>query len=573
MDDRLLDDYLRELSWLRAASGDFARQYPQVASKLRLSEFDCPDPHVERLLEGFALQSARLHHRLDEGYGELSDALLELLAPHLMRPFPACSTACFTPDPLAGDLSAGYCLPAGTPLYALTQDGHTVWWRTALEQTLWPVVLEDVEWEEAAAAQQSSGLVEARCGLRMRLRCMAPHRFSSLKLQTLRIHLAGAPQVNAALFDLLYAHTLGPQRPRPIGLMNAERLLPVGPGEVASGQALSAWMHCPQALMYFDIPLPPGGDSDVLTFTLAFRRAPRCALSLKPGDIRLGCAPVVNLFSRTSEPLIPSPARSEQLLVADHHDSQMQIYQLRELWMSEHERAWRVPAYYAAHGHNGARWFWHARRHRHYGDRLWLTLVDSAFSPAEPAPDVSLTARLWCSNGPRAATLRAGTPLAFEFPGPVAQVQLLETPGEPSTPVRHGDSRWRLVSSLALNHLSLIEGEEAQASLQEKLALYAPAGAPAALWQQINGISRLTCQRVSVHRGREAWRGWRNGLRVSLTLETTAFTASSRLLFAGVIARFLAQNATANCFVQTVLQDEGEELPLWTENERPTLIA
>lgn len=281
----------------------------------------------------------------------------------------------------------------------------------------------------------------------------------------------------------------------------------------------------------------------------------------------------MNLFSRTSEPLIPSPVRSEQSLVADHHDSQVQIYQLRELWMSERERAWRVPAYYAARGHNDARWFWHARRHRHYGNRLWLTLVDSAFSPTQPAPEISLMAKLWCSNGPRASTLRAGTPLTFEFPGPVAQVHLLETPTAPSSPVHQGDSRWRLVASLALNHLSLAEGEDALASLQEKLALYAPSGASAALWQQINGIGHLTCQRVSEHRGREAWRGWRNGLRVSLTLDATAFTASSRLLFAGVIARFLAQNATANCFVQTVLQDEGEELPLWIENERPALIA
>ena len=49
MDDRLLEDYLQELRWLRTASGEFARRHPHVASRLRLSEFDCPDPHVERL--------------------------------------------------------------------------------------------------------------------------------------------------------------------------------------------------------------------------------------------------------------------------------------------------------------------------------------------------------------------------------------------------------------------------------------------------------------------------------------------------------------------------------------------
>ena len=128
MDDRLLEDYLQELRWLRTASGEFARRHPHVASRLRLSEFDCPDPHVERLLEGFALQSAKLHQRLDDGFGELCESLLEQLSPHSIRPFPSTATASFTADPLAGDLSQGYALPAGTPLYALTQSGKTIWW-------------------------------------------------------------------------------------------------------------------------------------------------------------------------------------------------------------------------------------------------------------------------------------------------------------------------------------------------------------------------------------------------------------------------------------------------------------
>lgn len=78
---------------------------------------------------------------------------------------------------------------------------------------------------------------------------------------------------------------------------------------------------------------------------------------------------------------------------------------------------------------------------------------------------------------------------------------------------------------------------------------------------------------MSEHRGRDAWRGWHNGIKVTLELDPQAFTGSSRLLFAGVIARFLARNATANCFIHTILQDEGEELSLWTDVEQTTLIA
>ncbi|WP_324272451.1 type VI secretion system baseplate subunit TssF, partial [Pseudomonas aeruginosa] len=46
---------------------------------LQLAPGECPDPHVERLLEGFSLLTARLQRRLDNDYAEFSDALLEQL--------------------------------------------------------------------------------------------------------------------------------------------------------------------------------------------------------------------------------------------------------------------------------------------------------------------------------------------------------------------------------------------------------------------------------------------------------------------------------------------------------------
>lgn len=567
MDDRLLEDYLQELRWLRAASGEFSRQHPKIAARLRLSEFDCPDPHVERLLEGFALQSARLNQRLDEGFSELSESLLELLTPHLLRPYPSFATARFTPDPLASDLTQGYSLPAGTPLYALTAEGETVWWRTALQHTLWPVAIDDLAWLDASAARQACGLSQAQGALSLRLRCLPPWQFSTLTMRTLRIYLGGSPQINAALFDLLYAHAIGPQRPQPVGLENAEHLLASEPGVESSGLALSAWMHCPQALMYFDLPIPQTQHGDTMTLCIPFRRAPDTALHLTRDDVRLDCVPVVNLFTRTSEPLPVGHTHSEYRLVADLYDKEMQIYRIAQLWMSRRDEAWPVPPYYGAQQHADARWFWHARRHYRQENDLWLTLVDSRFDPFAADEEATLTATLLCTNGECASSLMAGTPLAFDFPGPIAQVCLLGTPTDPGQSVRQRNARWKLVSSLVLNHVSLTEGDEALASLKEMLSLYASSGESAAVWQQIDGIRAMRCERASEHSGRDAWRGWRNGIRVTLTLDPQAFTASSRLLFAAIIARFLAHNATANCFVHTVLQDDSEEIPLWRDTD------
>ncbi|EQD65216.1 Type VI secretion system [mine drainage metagenome] len=53
MDPRLLRYYNRELQHVREMGAEFAREYPKIAGRLGMEGFECADPYVERLLEGF----------------------------------------------------------------------------------------------------------------------------------------------------------------------------------------------------------------------------------------------------------------------------------------------------------------------------------------------------------------------------------------------------------------------------------------------------------------------------------------------------------------------------------------
>ena len=44
--ENLLPHYERELAFLRGHAGDFARQYPKIAGRLKLSGDVGEDPHV-----------------------------------------------------------------------------------------------------------------------------------------------------------------------------------------------------------------------------------------------------------------------------------------------------------------------------------------------------------------------------------------------------------------------------------------------------------------------------------------------------------------------------------------------
>jgi type VI secretion system protein ImpG len=88
MDD-LLPYYERELGFLRRYSREFSEKYPKIAGDLLMAGEVCEDPHIERMIQSFALMSARVSKRLEDDYPEFTEALLEVLYPHYLRPFPS----------------------------------------------------------------------------------------------------------------------------------------------------------------------------------------------------------------------------------------------------------------------------------------------------------------------------------------------------------------------------------------------------------------------------------------------------------------------------------------------------
>lgn len=89
----------------------------------------------------------------------------------------------------------------------------------------------------------------------------------------------------------------------------------------------------------FRLADPQTQHGDTMTLCIPFRRAPDTALHLTRDDVRLDCVPVVNLFTRTSEPLPVGHTHSEYRLVADLYDKEMQIYRIAQLWMSRRDEA------------------------------------------------------------------------------------------------------------------------------------------------------------------------------------------------------------------------------------------
>ena len=103
MTDPLLPYYNRELSFLRKLGAEFAEAHPKIAGRLRWGTDVAEDPHVARMIEGFAYLTARIRHKLDDDFPELAEAMLGVLYPHYLAPIPSMSIGQFELDRHRGD--------------------------------------------------------------------------------------------------------------------------------------------------------------------------------------------------------------------------------------------------------------------------------------------------------------------------------------------------------------------------------------------------------------------------------------------------------------------------------------
>jgi type VI secretion system protein ImpG len=205
MRDELLLYYERELNYLRDSGAEFAKRHPKIASRLVLEPNKCEDPHVERLLEGFAFLASRIHLKLDDEFPEITEALLSVVYPQLVRPTPSMSVVEFQLDPEKGKLSSGLKIPRHTQLYSKPVAGTPCIFRTCYDTVLWPMTVAQAELSAPSRLKPPVKASDSAWVIRLELRCAKDVSFAALKPDKLRFYLDGESGLVNALYELLFS--------------------------------------------------------------------------------------------------------------------------------------------------------------------------------------------------------------------------------------------------------------------------------------------------------------------------------------------------------------------------------
>ena len=590
MRDELLSYYERELSFLRQSGAEFAAKYPKIAGRLLLDADKCEDPHVERLLQAFAFLTARVHHKIDDEFPEITDALLSVLYPHYLAPVPSMAIVQFVLDPEQGKLTSGHRIGPGTTLYSQPVNGQPCRFRTCYPVTLWPI--------EVAAAQLDTTArpgvtAQAAAVLRMELRCLTGMSFANLEVEALRFYLHGESRLAYALYELLFNNVRGvhlspagdagtvkpivlpPECIRPVGFGADEGLLPYAERSFLGYRLLQEYFALPEKFLFFDLTglsrAVRGGLKDRLEVLFLLDRVPHLEQPISADTFRLGCTPTVNLFEQLAEPIRLNQTQAEYRVIPDVRRQQTtEVYAIDAVTSHSADSQETVefqPFYSIKHAapSNATGAYWYATRRPSQrkldsGTELYLSLVDLGFRPTRPAVD-TVTVRTTCTNRDLAGKLPFGgerSDFELDTAAPVARIRCLTKPGETIRPPLRSGAQWRLISHLALNYLSIADGPQA---LQEILRLYDFSNS-VVVQQQIAGIADVRSRRVVARPASMSWNGFCRGIEVTVEFDEAQYVGSGVYLFAAVLEKFLGLYASLNSFVQLIARTKQREEPL-----------
>lgn len=571
--DELLYYFQNELSYLRKSGAEYATRYPKVAGQLALAPEECTDPHIERLIESFAFLTGRLQHQIEAELPELTTALLGVLYPQLINPVPSMAIAEFAADPIQGAGTGKQTIPAESSLVTHTAEGLVCRFRTSYPVDIWPIQVSEAGLEAPDRYDCLDHVSNVTRVLRIRLKSLGDP-IGSLGMQTLRFFIHGEPGMAGALYDMLFGQPvrvglasettgitfLPSQALTAVGFVAEESVLPAPVQAHPGYRLLQEYCVFPEKMYFFDLGLPPMPSvTDYVDCVFLLPEMPKRRLVVDRQTFRLGCTPMINLFSKISEPIRLDHRQTEYRLVPDSRLEQTcETYAVNKVSVSSHpgeDTQIFQPLFSVNHAMDDSdrHTFWHARRslvghEDRPGTELYLSFVDLNFRPSHP-PVQTVYAHLLCSNRFLAEQIPPGGLLHLEGAAPKARISCLTRPTPHYNPPLGGRTLWKLVSHLSLNHLSLAEGKEGLHALREILTLYNPSN-QAALHQQIMGMKSLTSRRVTRRIGREAWRGFCRGWELTLTVDEHCYVGSSPILFASVLNRFLALYASIDSFTQ-----------------------
>lgn len=594
MADELLPYYEKELAFIRQMGAEFAKEHPKIAGRLGIHNDTIEDPHASRLIESFAYLNARIQHKLDDEFPELSDAILGVMFPHYQRPIPSMSVVQFVPD--EDQLDGHFGINKDTLVETEQFQGENCRFSTVYDVDLWPIKITNASLIGRPFATPGTSQVRGAASV-LKISLQTFNDAISLQEVTpkkLRLFLKGQPLYTYPLYqfllngclDVFMATSEGDVTPvrlgshaiKPVGFKHDEGLLPYPPNSAIGYRLLTEFFVFPEKFMFIDIDLLgklPTGATNRLDFYFYFNNADiELEHNVSAESFALGCTPMVNLFSHKADPIKIDQTQMEYQVVADaRRPIGYEIYSVDRVTAttSSGDTSDYLPFYGMTHKeqNDDRRAYWYCQRRaakmgyyeRDEGTDMYLSLVDLNFNPNQPF-DRTLVINTTCSN----RDLPSKLPFTLDHPRlqcvngapPCSRIRCLTQPSNTIRPPLKNRARWRLISHLNLNLLSISGQGNSTEAFKEILRLY-DFKETSVTRGLIESVQSVRAKPISAPLNIDGRATICRGVEIEIELDENLLTGSSSYLFATVLEHFFALYCPINSFTRTLVRLKGKE--------------
>jgi len=613
MNPRMFRYYSQEIQHLREVGGEFAQEYPKVAGRLGLDGFECADPYVERLLEGFGFLAARVQMKMDDEFLRFTQHLCEIVYPNFLAPTPSMAVIQMQPDLMNPAVQKGYVVPRGTAMRSVLGKGDNTAceYRSAHEVALWPIDLVEATFFTYAGGHSLPASVKA--GIRLRLRTTA-NRFSDLSLNALPVFLRGSDEFPSRLYECIISgvegvlvspvarpsggHALLPKTAlRPLGFEDSQALLPVNRRSMSAYRLLQEYFAFPQRFHFIELSgmqaaLRHCHEKEIDVTIWLNRTDAQLEKTLDASHFALHCTPAINLFSRRADRINLTGEQFEYHVLVDRtRPMDYEVFQVETVtgYGNGPDSQQTFRPFYTARDIDTAQQdkaFYQPRREKrlmsqrqrregprssYIGSETYISIVDAAEAPYRS--DLrQLSLSVLCTNRDLPLSMPVGvgkTDFIIDSGAPVAVLRCLAGPSPPNPSHADGSVAWRLINHLSLNYLSLVDadGDRGAMALREMLALYCQPSDSGAR-RQIEGVRTIASRGITRRLPSPGPITFGRGIEITLTLDDAAFEGTGAFLLGAVLAEFFAQYVSINSFTETVVRTVARgEIMRWKTKE------
>lgn len=582
MDDTFLRYYENELDHLRVSSQRFAAEFPKIARRLQLSEHECADPYVERLLEGVAFLTARISRKIDDAQSELPETLLNQIAPEFNAPVASRAILHLHPEEPGTELPAGTIFTAPTALPEKSSCNYSL--REPFSAS--GISILSCAWDDGPAPERAARAgIEAVEALRLTLDC-GPHGSQNDVSFFIRLPESAA----GSLLELLTGACSGiivetqGQSPAPLP-PDALTELPAPQGPLAL-PPVAEYFIAPEQFSFFRIRqlrslLPENGQAELL---LLLRRRPDERLRLlMQGEPPLltDCVRAINVFEHRLDRILPSWKPAEHLVADATGNNRYEVLSVLSAaaYDSDNAKLFDLYPFYLADdlsmpGDTERLNYFSTHREApvapprqrispYIGSEVYIQLSGPDYAALHDNIS-SIAARALCSNRDLPLFLRRDARLNAEG----AQADFVAPPGRPKPPLTHHGARWLSLALARLTPSTLAAyGEEALPSVLRTLLHHLhPEDDPSAR-RQTEGITAVriatATRTVAVLGDLCVMRGW----QFDITLNEQAYGDSGVYHFARALASFLLSLAEINTFTTVTVRTNSRLIHTWQQQQ------